>query len=56
MRYEDGTFDTPLWGDKDGVIVGFMEKVEWDYELGGDLLGTLIYPSSEAVPNMGGVD
>ena len=50
MRHEDGTFDTPLWGDKDGIVVGFMEQVEWDYEIGGDRLGTIVYPDPEAVP------
>jgi len=42
--------NSPLGGDDNGVVVGFMEKVEWDYEIGADMFGTVIYPSPEAVP------
>jgi hypothetical protein len=50
MRYDNGTFDEPYWGDEDGVIIGYMDKVDFDYELGGNLFGNKIYPSPEAVP------
>lgn len=38
-----------MWGDEDGVIVCFMDKVDFDYELGGALDGNALYPSPEAV-------
>jgi hypothetical protein len=50
MRYDDGTFDEPYWGDEKGTVIGYMDKVDWDYELGGNLLGNIVYPSPEAVP------
>jgi hypothetical protein len=49
MRYDDGTYDTPLHGDEDGVVTCFMDKVVWDYEIGGDLSGSKLYPTEEAV-------
>lgn len=49
MRYDDGTFDTPLHGDENGVVTCFVDKVVWDYEIGGDLAGSKIYPTEDAV-------
>jgi len=56
MRHDDGTFEEPYWGDEDGVITGFMNKIGFDYEVGGDLFGTEVYPTAEAVPTCGGQD
>lgn len=35
----------PFWGDKDGSIIGYMDKVDFDYELGGAAGGNKVYPS-----------
>ncbi len=48
MIHDDGTFTNPTWGDEDGVVTCFMDKVDFDYELGGNLAGNVIYPSEES--------
>jgi hypothetical protein len=47
MRNDDGTFEEPLWGDDD-VITCFMEKIDFDYELGRNSAGNMLYPSPES--------
>ena len=49
MKHEDGTFTEPYWGNEDGVITAYMEKLVFDYELGGDAMGSKVYPNPECV-------
>lgn len=37
--------DGPMWGDDNGVVVAYMDKVDWDYEVGGASGGNKVYPS-----------
>jgi hypothetical protein len=37
--------DHPLWGDEKGNVIGYMDKVDWDYEIGGAAGGNKIFPS-----------
>lgn len=37
--------DHPTWADKEGTIIGYMDKVDFDYEIGGAEGGNKIYPS-----------
>jgi hypothetical protein len=48
MIYADGSFDTPLWENKDNVITCYMAKSDFDYELGGNMGGNVLYPSIES--------
>jgi hypothetical protein len=48
MKHEDGTFSEPIWGDENGAITCYMEKLVFDYELGGDSMGSKVYPSPES--------
>lgn len=37
--------DGPMWGDDKGVVIAYMDKVDWDYEVGGAAGGNKVYPS-----------
>jgi len=45
IDHENKTFTEPIWGDEQGVVTGYMCKVDWDYEIGGASGGNRIYPS-----------
>lgn len=36
-----------LWSDENGVVVGYMDKIDFDCELGSACGETSIYPSVE---------
>lgn len=41
------TFQSPYGGDENGVVAVFMDKVDWDYEVGAAMGGNRVYPSIE---------
>jgi len=45
IDHEKKTFTEPIWGDEQGVVIGYMDKVDFDYELGGAKGGNRIFPS-----------
>jgi hypothetical protein len=43
---DEGLSDNgPMWGDQNGVVTGYMDKVDWDYEIGGAAGGNKVFPS-----------
>jgi hypothetical protein len=39
----------PIWSDEEGVVVGYMDKVDYECELGAAGKGNTIFPSVEAL-------
>jgi len=50
INHDEGVFTEPLHGDENDVVTCFMDKTDWDYELGGAISGNTLYPSPEAIP------